>query len=61
VLPDLNVDVLYLAPGVSAKEFLIRCWIDDVNKRYRILDRVNVALNRTLDEAGIDTPNRLRC
>ena len=57
VLPDRSIDVFYLDLGGSGKGVRVRWWIGDVNDQNRILDRVTVALDRALEEAGIDTPD----
>ena len=57
VLPDQPVDILYIAFGGTGRQLRVRWWVDDVNKHNRIRNLVNIALDRALDEAGIDTPN----
>jgi small-conductance mechanosensitive channel len=57
VLPDRPVDILYIAFGGTSRQLRVRWWVDDVNKHNRIRNLVNIALDRALDEAGIDTPN----
>lgn len=56
VLPDKPVDVYFRAFGDSAREVGVQWWIDDVNHQDRVLDQVNAAIERALDEAGIDMP-----
>jgi small-conductance mechanosensitive channel len=57
VLPDKPVDVFFLAFGDSARQVRVQWWIETVNHQNRMLDRVNEALERALDEASIDMPN----
>jgi small-conductance mechanosensitive channel len=54
VLPDRPVDVLFHAYGDSARTMRVRWWIEDMHQEYYVIDRVNVALERALGEAGID-------
>lgn len=56
VLTDKPVDVLYDQMGDSAMTFRVRWWIESYVDTRRIYDRVNTALQNTLDEAGVDMP-----
>jgi small-conductance mechanosensitive channel len=56
VLPDKPVDVFFRAFGDWARQVQVQWWIDDVNLQDRVLDRVNWAIERALDEAGIEMP-----
>ncbi len=56
VLPDKNVDVLYLEFGNSARKVRVRWWIGDYNDEQTVLDKVNITLETALTEAGIDLP-----
>jgi MscS family membrane protein len=56
VLPSRPVDALYNEMGDSAMMFRVRWWIESYEDTRRIYDRVNTALQRALDEAGIEMP-----
>jgi small-conductance mechanosensitive channel len=56
VVPDQPVDVLFREYGDSARTMRVRWWIDDMHQEWRIVDRVNVAVERALAEAGIGIP-----
>ncbi len=56
ILPDKPVDALYNEMGVSSMTFRVRWWIQSYEDTRRIFDRVNTALQKALDEAGIDMP-----
>ncbi|MFC2055384.1 mechanosensitive ion channel family protein [Chloroflexota bacterium] len=56
ILPDKPVDALYNEMGASSMTFRVRWWIESYEDTRRIYDRVNTALQKTLDEAGIDMP-----
>jgi MscS family membrane protein len=56
VLPDKNVDVLYLEFGDSARKVRVRWWIGDYNDEQTVLDKVNITLETALTQAGIDLP-----
>ena len=57
VLHEKPVNVYFLTFGDSARQVRVRWWIDNYNNEKRMLDRVNAALERALDEAGIELPN----
>ena len=56
VLPDRPVDALYIEMGDWAMVFRVRWWIESYVDTRRVIDRVHTALQRALDEAGIDCP-----
>jgi small-conductance mechanosensitive channel len=56
VLPDRPVDALYIEMGDSAMIFRVRWWIESYVDTRRVMDRVHTALQRALDEAGIESP-----
>ena len=58
VLPDKPVDVIFRAFGDSGRQVRVQWWIDDVNHQDRVLNRVNAAIERALDEAGIEIPHQ---
>jgi small-conductance mechanosensitive channel len=57
VLPDKPVDIYYLKFGDSARMVRVRWWIDTYRDEKRMLDKVNIALELALGEAGIELPN----
>ena len=56
ILDDKPVDVLYNEMGDSSMTFRVRWWIQSYEDTRRVYDRVNTALQNTLDEAGVDMP-----
>ena len=54
VLPDKPVDVLYMNFGEFARVVRVRWWIESMHHDKRVLDRVNIAIQRALDEAEIE-------
>jgi len=56
VLPDKEVDSLYIEMGESAMIFRVRWWIESYEDTRRMFDRVNTALQEVFDAHGIDTP-----
>ena len=56
VLEDKPVDALYIEMGDSAMIFRIRWWIESYIDTRRMFDRVHRAIQRALDEAGIESP-----
>jgi small-conductance mechanosensitive channel len=56
ILPDKPVDALYNEMGDSSMTFRVRWWIESYEDTRHIFDRVNTALQKALDEAGIDMP-----
>ena len=55
VLPDKNVDVLYLEFGDSARKVCVRWWIEDYHKKI-ITQQGQYLPGKALTEAGIDLP-----
>ena len=54
VLPDRPVDALYVTMSDVAMIFRVRWWLESyVDTRY-MFDRVNTALQKAFDEAGIE-------
>jgi len=56
VIPDKPVDALYVTMDPSAMIFRVRWWIHSYLDTRRMFDRVNTALQVSLDENGIKTP-----
>jgi small-conductance mechanosensitive channel len=56
VLPDRPVEALFLEFGDSAMIFRVRWWLESYVDTRRMFDRVNTALHKALDEAGIVLP-----
>jgi small-conductance mechanosensitive channel len=56
VLPDQPVDVLFVKFGRSDRIMRVRWWMDTIDHIYPMLDRVNAAVERALEEAGIEMP-----
>ena len=56
VLPDKPIDALYVEMGPSAMTFRVRWWIESFVDTRRMFDRVNTALQKALDEAGVSMP-----
>jgi len=56
VLADKPVDALYVEMGDSAMIFRVRWWLESYADTRQMFDRVNTALQKALDEAGIDMP-----
>ncbi len=56
ILPDKPVEALYSEMGASAMMFRVRWWIESFEDTRHVYDRVNTALQRALDDAGIDMP-----
>ena len=57
VPPDKPVDVFFLAFGDSTRRFGCGGGLRPSTIKNRLPDRVKEAIERTLDEAGIDVPN----
>jgi potassium efflux system protein len=55
-LPDKPVDALYIEMGDWAMVFRVRWWIESYADTRRVIDRVHTALQRGLDDAGIESP-----
>ena len=56
VLTDKPVDALYVEMGDSAMIFRVRWWLESYVDTRQMFDQVNTALQKALDEAGIDMP-----
>lgn len=56
VMKDERIEALFLEFGDSALIFRVRCWIKDYVETRRIMDKMNTALYRALNEAGIVIP-----
>ena len=56
VLPDKPVDALYIEMGDSARIVRVRCWIASYVETRQMVDRVHTAMERALDEAGVEMP-----
>ncbi len=56
VLPDRPVEALFLTFGDSALIFRVRWWIESYVDTRRMYDRVNTAIYRALQQAGIVIP-----
>ncbi len=56
VLTDKPVDALYVEMGDSAMVFRVRWWLESYADTRQMFDKVNTALQKALDEAGIDMP-----
>ncbi len=53
ILPYKPVDALYVSMAESAMIFRVRWWIESYRDTRHMFDRVNTALHRAFDEAGI--------
>ena len=58
VLPDKPVDILFLEFGDSAMILRVRWWIQSYIDARRSTDRVNEAMVKALEQAGIELPNQ---
>lgn len=56
VLPDQQVEALFLEFGESSLVFRVRWWLDSYVDTRRMFDRVNSAIYQALGAAGIETP-----
>jgi small-conductance mechanosensitive channel len=56
VLPDKPVQIYYLKFGDTARLVRVRWWIDTYRDEKKMLDQVNIALELSLDQAGIELP-----
>jgi MscS family membrane protein len=57
VVQDKPVDVLFLEFGESAMNLRVRWWIESYQDARRIMDRVNEAIYKALEQADIEMPN----
>ena len=53
---DKPVDALFLEFGDSAMVFRVRWWIDSYTDTRRMFDKVNEAMYKALDAAGVNMP-----
>ncbi len=58
VLPDRQVEALFLEFGTNALIFRLRWWIESYVDTRRMFDRVNTAVYSALKEVGIEIPNQ---
>jgi MscS family membrane protein len=56
VLPSEPVDALYIEMGDSARILRVRWWIESYVDTRQMFDRVHTAMERALDEAGVEMP-----
>jgi small-conductance mechanosensitive channel len=56
VLPDRPVEALFLEFADSAMIFRVRWWLESYEDTRRMFDRVNTALYKALEGAGIEIP-----
>lgn len=56
VLPHKPVDIYFMTFGDSARMMNIFWWVSGNDDRFRSISRVNAAIERTLDAAGIEMP-----
>ena len=53
---DKPIDIFYLKFGDSARLVRVRWWINSYKNEYPMLDKVNIALELALENAGIELP-----
>ena len=56
VLPDKQVEALFLEFGASALIFRVRWWLDSYYDTRRMFDKVNTAIYNALNETNIEIP-----
>ena len=56
VKKDKPIEALFLEFGPSSLNFRVRCWIEHYVETRRIIDKMNTALYRALNEANIEIP-----
>ncbi|MEA3439279.1 MAG: mechanosensitive ion channel family protein [Chloroflexota bacterium] len=56
ILPDKPVDALYNEMADSWMSFRVRWWIESYEDTRHIYDQVNTALQKALNDAGIESP-----
>jgi small-conductance mechanosensitive channel len=54
VLPDKEVDALYVEMGDSDIVLRVRSWIEPYRQKRRMITRVHTALKQALNEDGIE-------
>jgi MscS family membrane protein len=57
VVPDKPVEAIYNQIGDSAMIFRIRWWIESFEDTSLVSGRVNTAIQKSFDQAGIEMPN----
>ncbi len=57
VLPDRNVEALFLNFSTAGLVFRVRWWLDSFFDTRRMFDRVNTAIYNALTEAGVEIGN----
>jgi len=60
VMHDRPVEALLLEFGESALVFRVRCWIEHYMETRRVMDKMNSALYKALNQAAIKIPNPQR-
>lgn len=55
VLVDRSTDVFHMALGGDNRQIRVRWWVDHINHRTRVQDRVTRAIEQALDAIGVDT------
>jgi len=56
VLSDKPVDILYNEMGDSSMSIRVRWWINSFADKRRMYDKVNTAMQKAIDTAGIESP-----
>lgn len=56
VMKSQRIEALFLEFGDSALIFRVRCWIENYVETRRIIDKMNTALYKALNEASISIP-----
>jgi small-conductance mechanosensitive channel len=56
VLPEKNVEVLFVDFGDTARKMRVRWWIADYHQPWPKVDKVCRAIDTALDQAGIKIP-----
>lgn len=56
VMTEQRIEALFLEFGDSSLNFRVRCWIEHYVETRRIIDKMNTALYRALNEANIEIP-----
>ncbi len=55
-VPDFPIRAYFLSFGDSALEFELRCFLDNVDNRIRVLHELNLEIYRVFKEEGIEIP-----
>jgi len=56
VMRDERIEALFLEFGDSSLDFTVRCWIEHYVETRRVIDKMNTAIYRELNQAGIGIP-----